>query len=320
MYAAAVLDLGLAIGRCRPVRGAAVIGVDYASVDSNEHIDWGAAARAGVDFAIVRGAYGAWIDPTLKRDWNALAAAGLVRGAYLYLRCPRLGHPSPATPQAQALALVRAIQEAGPRSPFDLPPTVDVEFPGNGRVETGLTAVQAVDWVMRAWRTLRDAFGVAPIVYTSARVWKEDLANLPATELAESPAWLARYPFKTRIGAVTERGVVSQLAWPPVPPPWGDASNVWIHQYQGDALRAPGFGGTVDLNRFRSMARGATGDRVRWVQRRLGRSQSGTFDADLDKVVRTFQRMSGLDQDGIIGPRTFAALCWSHDVVGAELA
>ena len=60
-------------------------------------------------------------------------------------------------------------------------------------------------------------------------------------------------------------------ATPPVPPPWGDATNWWIHQYQGDAVRLPGFPtGNVDMNRFNTMTRGATGDRVRWVQRRSG--------------------------------------------------
>ena len=41
-------------------------------------------------------------------------------------------------------------------------------------------------------RRCRDYYGVAPIIYTSARVWQEDLANLPAPDLAESPLWLKR--------------------------------------------------------------------------------------------------------------------------------
>jgi len=99
---------------------------------------------------------------------------------------------------------------------------------------------------------------------------------------------------------------------PKVPPPWGDAANWWIHQYQGDSRGMPGFF-QVDMNRFHGMVKGATGERVNWVQRRLGIDQSGSFDdAMLDKV-KGHQSSSGLDATGIIDPKTFATLCWlSH--------
>jgi hypothetical protein len=97
---------------------------------------------------------------------------------------------------------------------------------------------------------------------------------------------------------------------PKVPPPWGDAAK--IHQYQGDSRGMPGFF-QVDMNRFHGMVKGATGERVKWVQRRLGIDQSGSFDdAMLDKV-KAHQSNSGLDATGIIDPKTFATLCWlSH--------
>jgi murein L,D-transpeptidase YcbB/YkuD len=79
----------------------------------------------------------------------------------------------------------------------------------------------------------------------------------------------------------------------------------------GDALHLPGFPyGDVDMNRFNTMATGATGDRVRWVQRRLGLRQSAVFDADMEGALRSFQRRNGLRADGVIDPRTFARLCW----------
>src|SRR5262249_47409417 len=98
---------------------------------------------------------------------------------------------------------------------------------------------------------------------------------------------------------------------PPVPPPWGDATNWWVHQYQGDALGFPGFSSTVDVNRFNPMVQGAAGDRVKWVQRRLGLAESGELDETMRKKVVAHQRAKGLTPDGIIGPRTFATLCWS---------
>ena len=98
--------------------------------------------------------------------------------------------------------------------------------------------------------------------------------------------------------------------WPPaVPKPWGDAGNWWIHQYHGDASKFPGFN-QVDVNRFHSMVKGATGDRVKWVQRRLGIDESGTFDDAMFDKLTEHQKKSGLDPSGIIGPSTFATLCW----------
>lgn len=293
-----------------------MIGIDYASVDGNGPPNWHSARAAGVTFVIVRGAYGNWIDTTFQRDYAGIAAAGLVRGAYLFLRYPRKGQPSPPQPHIQARALIDALGRQA-RSKLDLPPCLDIEFPGDGRRETELSAHQALEWTRVAWRTMKDALGVSPLVYTSARVWKEDLANLPAPDLADSPLWLARYPYRTRIAAMTEPGTVHSLAWPPTPPPWGDQTNSWIHQYQGDALKMPGFTATVDVNRFRYLRPGAVGDRVAWLQRRLGRTVTATFDEDLAKVVREFQRLSGLGVDGIVGPQTFAQLCWAD---GAESA
>ena len=96
---------------------------------------------------------------------------------------------------------------------------------------------------------------------------------------------------------------------PPVPKPWGTA---WaFHQYQGDAVKLPGFSSTVDMNRYNALTSGSSGDSVKWVQRRLGVTESGSFDKKLSASVVAFQNARGLVGDGIIGPRTFAALCWA---------
>ena len=56
---------------------------------------------------------------------------------------------------------------------------------------------------------------------------------------------------------------------------------------------------------------GPTGDRVRWVQRRLGIPQNGAFDAATERALRAFQNSKGIDADGVVDPRTFAYLGWS---------
>jgi len=170
-----------------------------------------------------------------------------------------------------------------------------------------MTAKQLLEGVREAWNVLKDFYKVAPIIYTSGRVWHEDLKDLPAPDLIESPLWLARYPYKKGKAVLHPKAKA-----PPIPKPWGDATNWWIHQYQGDATGLPGFpSGNVDLNRFHMMTAGESGDRVKWVQRRLGITESGTFDAAMEKALRAFKAKKGLPSDAVIDPATFAYLCWA---------
>src|SRR5262245_29915750 len=118
-----------------------LFGVDRASVDSSAARDWATAKAQGpIAFAIVRACYGTSIDSQFARDWAALRDAGLVRGAYLFLRFPLKGHPDPPSPEAQARRMIGTV---GKLDRTDLPVTLDLEFPG-GRVATGLKAAQAL--------------------------------------------------------------------------------------------------------------------------------------------------------------------------------
>lgn len=283
-------------------------GIDTASIDANKNPDWRRArVQVPLDFAIIRANYGTVPDPVFLRDWSKLKDAGIVRGGYLFLRFPRGGRwPSPPAVQAKAfIATLRDLDEN------DLVPSLDVEA-GTWQ-ETGMKPAQLLNGVRVAWKTLRDYYGVAPIIYTSARVWIEVLGRLPAPDLAESPLWVkdylrvaARQP--ARYGPRTFAG--GRFS-PRVPSPWGDATNWWIQQYQGDALGLPGFSSTVDMNRFNTTVRGMAGDRVRWLQRHLGITQTGIFDAATEQAVRAFQNKKGISADGVVNPRTFAYLCWS---------
>jgi GH25 family lysozyme M1 (1,4-beta-N-acetylmuramidase) len=285
-----------------------IFGIDTASVAGNVDPNWTAAKAQGpISFAIIRSNFGETVDATFARDWPRMKEAGLVRGAYLFLRFPRAGKPA-AEPEQQARAMIETLGEL---EPTDLPPTVDVEFPGQGRAETGLAAQVCLDQVRAAVAVLERRYGVAPLIYTSARVWRDDLDDLPAPGLGESPLWLARYFFESGAPAVRDGAAFADGKRDPhVPPPWGDADNWWIHQYQGDAVGLPGFpSGNVDMNRFNVLFKGsATGVRVKWVQRRLKVEPSGLFDAATDAAVRGFQSDQGLAADGVIGPRTFACL------------
>ena len=281
-------------------------GLDVASVDGNKNPDWTKAKEAGFSFAIPRAAYGTSKDAIFDVEWVKLKIAGYVRGGYLFLRFPRDGKSVPS-PTAQAEALCKIV---GQLTPDCYPPTIDLEFPG-GASATDMTPTQLITGFVDAWDVLATFYGVAPMIYTSARVIREDLHNLPfPNRVLDSPLWLARYYYNSGPAVINPP---EQMAPPPVPPQWGDVDAWWLHQYQGDATGVPGFTNTVDLNRFNTMSRGAVGTRVKWVQRRLkltGAAVDGKFGPATEAALRKFQTAKGLVSDGMIGPKTFAYLCW----------
>jgi peptidoglycan hydrolase-like protein with peptidoglycan-binding domain len=57
-----------------------------------------------------------------------------------------------------------------------------------------------------------------------------------------------------------------------------------------------------------TLRRGATGELVEEIQRKVGVAATGTFDAMTEAAVRQFQREHSLAPDGIVGPRTWATL------------
>ena len=57
-----------------------------------------------------------------------------------------------------------------------------------------------------------------------------------------------------------------------------------------------------------TLRRGATGDLVKQVQAKVGVKVDGNFGPKTEAAVRVFQRAHGMVPDGIVGPRTWAAL------------
>ena len=278
-----------------------MIGADYAQVDGNK-IDPTAAVKAGIAFVFMRAAWGTLIDP-VRKDIDRWREAGAVVGLYAYCRVPKVGGPPVPRPEVQMRAAIDAVGELDHR---DMPFILDVE-----EENPALSPRDLHNWYHDAWKALADRYGTAPIEYTSQRYQHEVLHDIPPGEMSESPLWLARYPFKERTQGHLD---LSWIADPPVPAAWGDSDDCWIHQAQGDAIGVPGFSNTVDLNRFRYLTTGSRGDRVRWVQRRLGAHEDGVYGNQTSQAVVLFQSAQGLDPDNKIGPATFARLCWA----GAE--
>jgi peptidoglycan hydrolase-like protein with peptidoglycan-binding domain len=277
-----------------------LLGIDYASVDDNGPPDWTRAKQPSADgsrltFVIIRGAYGNWPDTVFMRDWAGVKAAGLVRGPYLYPRYKN-GQGVLMPIASQIAALEHAIEKGGGLIPnHDLPPALDIESSGSPTA-FGCSPEEALDWYREFWNAMHAAFGVIPMIYTSGRVWLEDLHNQMAPDLATSPAWLAKpWPWKTKTTA--HRDISKAFSGgaydPQVPIPWG-GGNWWMHQYQGDALNFPGFNRAVDISRFNVMKLGEKGARVEWVQHRVGATPDGDFGPKTDAAIKTFQTKHGL--------------------------
>jgi hypothetical protein len=57
-----------------------------------------------------------------------------------------------------------------------------------------------------------------------------------------------------------------------------------------------------------TLRRGATGPLVTQIQAKLGVDQAGVFGPKTEAAVRDFQRLHGIVPDGIVGPKTWASL------------
>jgi len=77
------------------------------------------------------------------------------------------------------------------------------------------------------------------------------------------------------------------------------------HQPHGYWTQKPG----IDSSGRSTLRRGDTGELVKQIQTKLGVDASGNFDGETEAAVRQFQREHPpLVPDGIVGPRTWAAL------------
>lgn len=276
----------------------ATIGIDIASIDANGTPNWSAAQQQGhLRFVGLRAVEGLTPDPWYPTYRTQLDAIGVPNFPYLIMT-PNLG-----TPEAQA---EKALVVVGTLNNHYFPLALDVE--GNRR---GLTAVQWLDWVTRAYRVIKKAIGVPPLLYTSHEYWidPDGMDNLPAPELADCLPWVKYWPFPVDSQAVYDPTVVDKLAAPPVPPPFGNAFG--LQQYQGDGIGYPGFKSTTDMDRLHVQQQGDSNDSVKWVQKRLpGLTVDGAFGPKTTAAVKTFQTQKKLTADGIVGLDTTQMLAW----------
>lgn len=265
--------------------------VDYASIDENHPPDFAAARAYGIRGAIVRGAFtfkgSCFVDPCVARDRDAIGAADLHFGSYLILGWT-------VEPELQARKFIEAF---GERRPGDLPPSLDIEFPGNGIRDYRLTASEALQRIETALGVLVAEYGTV-MIYTSNRVWTEDLADIDSLACGACPGWF-KVAYSFAAGHEPRPDVVPPLGT--LPKPWRNGGpGCWLEQFQGDARGVPGFSSTVDLNVFRPFSIHAPDARASWMVGAVQRHNAAT--------VEDFQASVGLEQDGVVGISTFSAL------------
>jgi len=280
-----------------------ILGVDYYGPETPTPPDFNKAKAAGIRFAIVKAVDGRgngikpWCDPAWNRDKDRITAAGLIRGAYLFVTYPRQGFKTPE-PEVQAKAFIDYVSLTNK----DFVPQFDVE-----EASDILSANEMYDWTVRVVTALALHYKATPGMYTSNRVWQENLNGHAAGYLLPCPLWLAKpWPWPVRSPA----HFTGMPSSPTTIPQWGGQN--LFYQYQGDALGVPGFPSTCDLNTFNLLVKGSKGDTVAWMQRRLPNVVvDGDFGPKTEAAVKSFQSANGLVADGQFGPATFACLGWS---------
>ena len=304
-----------------------VLGCDTASVDGNAPPNYPAARRADVEFTYLRKCEHVYADQYYARDAGAARSVGIVVGAYLM--------PSWATDAAKPKVQVAAFKKAGGEilPGKDLPPALDVESGMRGGfMMTKRSKPELIEMLRQLVLEMQDAFGCRPMIYTAQTQWWD--LGCPGPDavpwITECPLWLkTAYPVPARsavyAGPVREPHFGDGSPEGPdadpqdlhrIPDPWRE-TDWWLHQIQGDALRFPGFSATVDVDRMRVTQRGDQGPHVKWLQRRLTPygvtlPADGDFGPATESAVRAFQTTHGLSADGVVGPRTFAAIAWGN--------
>lgn len=187
-------------------------------IDVSDHqglIDWEKVRGAGVRFAFIKATEG--LNPpyrkvaTFTRNWSGANDAGIIRGAYHYLRPEFDG-------KAQADYFLSTVGEIGAGI---LPPVLDIEETG------GLSADKILECAQLWIDTVTQHYGLTPIIYTYAPFWRDKLGN--TDRFKDHMLWLAN----------TSTTVEPQLigSWPS----W----DFWQYSFTG---RVDGIPKPVDLN------------------------------------------------------------------------
>ncbi len=206
-------------------------GIDISAYQPN--IDWARAIQAtGMSFVLVKASDGKWTDTAFAGHWPEAKQAGLLRGAYHFLRVT-------PDPHQQIDVFLNALGD----DPGELPPFLDIEDPDvHALANQGLTAHAAAAAQLTAaaqvWlNAVESQLNRRPIIYTAGWWWNANmfLSGSQPTWAAGYRLWVANYPFIHSVPDVAqiEQGNLTPL----MPNGWTD----WLYwQYSGDVATVDG--------------------------------------------------------------------------------
>jgi len=211
-----------------PYNGPTTSGVDVSFYQ--KRIDWPklAAAHEHVRFAIARSGDGLGNDSTFERNYKGARDAGLVVGAYEFVR-PLLDV------DAQAKLVVAKLRAVGFRAGVDLPPTIDVERgddPTLGHERVVHHPERVGDEMLRWLDVVEAELGVRPMCYGGA-FFAEAIHDARVAKRA--PLWTPMY------GAPNAR----------IPRSWADQGLHWTIWQYDSSHGIDGVAGMIDHDLFR---------------------------------------------------------------------
>jgi len=113
------------------------------------------------------------VDATFAANWPAIAAAGMLRGAYHFGR-----------PGRDAVGQADAVVDTVRPTAGDLPIVLDLEK------DDGHTPAEVREWTESFVNRIRERIGVPPIIYTGFFFWRDEAGD--GSDLG-CPLWLAAY-------------------------------------------------------------------------------------------------------------------------------
>jgi lysozyme len=186
-------------------------------------IDWARVRAAGHAGGIVKATEGIdMVDARLAENLAGMKAAGMVRGAYHFLRVQQ-------NPARQALHLLNALQAAGYDYASDLPPALDLEDAGAGDCGREIVTLRVAAFL----KIVEGRTGRRCILYTG-KYWANDYLG---DAFAGHPLWLAGYPAH-----------YTETMQPDLPSGWTDWA-IWQYTSTGTVPGVPSVGNT-DVDRF----------------------------------------------------------------------
>jgi lysozyme len=152
-------------------------GIDVSKFQGD--VDWPTVKDAGISFAFARAIDdkppGNKVDPKFERNFAGMKDAGILSGAYYFLR--------PTRDVGAAAELFVSI--VGSLGQGDLPPVIDVESADGADANTILDRI--AQWIDIVEQSLNRQV----MIYTFTPFWRDTLGN--STRFSDHPLWIAHF-------------------------------------------------------------------------------------------------------------------------------